>query len=353
MIEMIFTLDYEIYGSGTGSIIDLIYEPTEQLASLFRKWGSKFVLFAEVLELQKMEQCPKYDGINDVLAQVRELYDEGFEIGLHIHPQWCNALREANHWVLDMTEYNACTMPAARVKTIIAHAIEFMRKTLASPRFVPVSFRGGNWLLQPTATISSVLVEHGIRIDSSVFKGGCQKYFGLDYRHSLKNGYYWQFSDDVNEPDPAGQLFEVPIYSEMISSIAMLSAKRVGVQARNFTGGKTKTSFKKHLNRLFDFARFSYPCKLDFCRLSATEMKSMMDKIIQMDRQNPESYKPIVAIGHSKDLTDIASIEIFLSYLERMGIATTDFRNVFDKLQIGGIDTAPLRTSIIRQCGGV
>ena len=32
MIECIFTLDYEIYGNGTGALKDLVYEPAERLA---------------------------------------------------------------------------------------------------------------------------------------------------------------------------------------------------------------------------------------------------------------------------------------------------------------------------------
>ena len=33
MIECIFTLDYEIYGDGTGSLNELVYEPTDRSAA--------------------------------------------------------------------------------------------------------------------------------------------------------------------------------------------------------------------------------------------------------------------------------------------------------------------------------
>src|SRR4051812_4633060 len=36
MIECIFTIDYEIYGNGTGSLRDLVLEPAARLADLFR-----------------------------------------------------------------------------------------------------------------------------------------------------------------------------------------------------------------------------------------------------------------------------------------------------------------------------
>src|SRR6267142_2578118 len=47
MIECIFTLDYEIYGDGTGSLNELVYEPTERLRVVFEKRGVRFVSFVE------------------------------------------------------------------------------------------------------------------------------------------------------------------------------------------------------------------------------------------------------------------------------------------------------------------
>ena len=48
MIECIFTIDYEIYGNGTGALRDLVYQPARQLSELFRKWNGHFVNFVEV-----------------------------------------------------------------------------------------------------------------------------------------------------------------------------------------------------------------------------------------------------------------------------------------------------------------
>jgi len=55
MIECIFTLDYEIYGNGTGALGDLVYGPTERLRDIFRKWNAQFVAFVEVAEFEKIE----------------------------------------------------------------------------------------------------------------------------------------------------------------------------------------------------------------------------------------------------------------------------------------------------------
>ena len=52
MIECVFTLDYEIFGNGTGSLQELMYEPTKALTALFDQHHARFVLFVEVAELE-------------------------------------------------------------------------------------------------------------------------------------------------------------------------------------------------------------------------------------------------------------------------------------------------------------
>ena len=37
MIQCIFTIDYEIYGNGTGSLKELVYDPAKKLAAIFQK----------------------------------------------------------------------------------------------------------------------------------------------------------------------------------------------------------------------------------------------------------------------------------------------------------------------------
>ena len=45
MIECIFTIDYEIYGNGEGSLKELVYEPAEKLMAIFREMECAFRAF--------------------------------------------------------------------------------------------------------------------------------------------------------------------------------------------------------------------------------------------------------------------------------------------------------------------
>lgn len=326
MIECIFTLDYEIYGNGEGSLRELVYEPAERLMATFRKWNARFVAFVEVAELEMIEAEGADQAIDLVKQQIRQFHREGFELGLHLHPQWYNAEFKNGRWLLDYSEYNLCTLPKERIVQIVDRSIAYFRDVLGVPDFTPLSFRAGNWLFQPTKIVAKVLSERSIKVDSSVFKGGLQHQHKLDYRRALRNGYYWRFEDDVNVLHPHGALLELPIHTQMVPLWKMLTIKRIGMQRKSSSANQTG---KKRLYRLLDFLRFWHPLKFDFCRMKLDELTHMMDTVIREDQQNPTSYRPIVAIGHTKDLVDFETVESFLSYLGRKGIAVSTFEEVY------------------------
>ena len=329
MIECIFTVDYEIYGNGEGSLRELVYEPAESLKAVFRRWNASCVVFVEAAELEIIGSEGADTAIDLIEQQIREFHREGFEVGLHLHPQWYNARQKDAQWQLDYGEYNLCSLSLDRIDQIVDRSIAYLRKVLGAPGYNPLSFRAGNWLLQPTGAAAKSLAEHGIKVDSSVFKGGLQHQHNLDYRRSRKNGYYWTFSEDVNVPNPRGVLFEIPTFTKMVPIWKMFTAKRIGLQQK---GPANTQGRQKRLARLRDFSRFRHPMKLDFCRLTATEMIRMFDLEMERDRRKPALFRPIVAIGHTKDLVDLETVESFLSYLRRKGIPVSTFRDVYAKI---------------------
>lgn len=330
MIEFIFTIDYEIFGNGKGSLEELIYGPAKQLKAIFDKWNTRFVVFVEVAELEMIEANETDEAIDLVKHQVREFFGTGYEIGLHLHPQWYNARYENGKWFLDYSEYNLCIQPRERIIQIVDRSIGYLRRLLGAPDFTPLSFRAGNWLIQPTRTMAQVLYERGLKVDSSVFKGGRQHQHNLDFRPALKNGYFWPFADDVNVASPQGRLVEFPIYSTMVPIWKLLTTKRIGLQQKAPTNAP---SAPKKRFRLLDFLHFLYPLKLDFCRMTMEELKQMLDAEIRKDREDPTTFRPIVAIGHTKDLFDFETVEAFLGYLQKNGIRISDFRDVSRKVQ--------------------
>jgi hypothetical protein len=257
---------------------------------------------------------------------------DGFETGLHLHPQWCNAVYDDGKWVLDSSEYNLCTLSRSRIVEIVDRSIDYLRSLVASPQFTPVSFRAGNWLFQPTQPAAGVLAERGLLIDSSVFKGGFLHSHGLDYRRSSENGPYWNFKADVCAPDPSGPMIEVPIHVRMVPFWQMATSKR---RAFKSPLAASHQSFKQKVDRARDLFRLRYPLKLDFCRMTTDELTSVMGRLITEDRADRDTFRPVVTIGHTKDLFDYETIERFLTYLERNAVRVSTFVDVYPKLTNG------------------
>jgi hypothetical protein len=324
-------LDYEIYGNGVGSVRELVTGPTRELAAIFEEGGAKFVLFAEALEFAKMQDhgCP---GLEEVASQLRQLRHAGHEIGLHLHPWWAGATLRDGSWVFNLSERNICTLPEPRADEIVNEAINYLRRALAEPSYAPFSYRGGLWLMQPSAPMSLILARHGVRVDSSVFKGGRTRELGLDYRRALRNGSYWPFEDDVNVPDPEGCLTEVPIHTLMVPFWRMLSGKRLAIQKR----APSTPSGSPLRSRWRDFARWRYPLKFDFCRMTLKELVGVVHRATRRSESPHEQRAPIVAIGHSKDLTDFATIRSFLRYLSSEGVPVTTFHRAFGPSALEG-----------------
>jgi hypothetical protein len=328
MIECVFTVDYEIFGDGTGSTKELMYEPAQKMKSIFDQYGVPFVLFVEVAELEILERAGTDASIDLVKRQVQDFHHAGIEVGLHIHPQWYNARRQDGEWLVDFSEYNMCTFPEHRIAEIVDRGLAHLRRMLEIPDYTPLSYRAGALLFQPSQTIARVLAERGIKLDSSVYKGGMRQQPKLNYRAALKNGYYWRFDKDAATPDLHGILLEIPVYSKMVPAWKLLTKKRLGLEAGSAT---VKQTGKKIFSRLNDFIHFRRPLKFDFCSMGLDELTSMVDRVLKEDRKDPGTFRPIVAIGHTKELVDFETVKSFLAYLRSSKIKVSTFRDIYDR----------------------
>jgi len=330
MIECVFTVDYEIYGNGRGSLRDLVYEPAEKLRKIFRERGARFVVFPDVAELEMIDIHEADPCLGAVKTQLREFHAEGFDLGLHIHPWWYNAKRENEAWILVQEEYNLCTRSAESIGAIVDRAIGYLRALLGDTGFTPLSFRAGHLLFQPTQPLAGILSDRGVRLDSSVYRGGLWHRHKLDYRRAPKKDLYWRFGNEVSLPDPQGPMFEIPIYTRLVPVWKLLTAKRVGLQQ---TGGTTAQAGRKALGRTADFLRFRYPLKLDLGQMTRDELCGMTDKVLEDDRRDPSRFRPVVAIMHTKDPIDHNAVKTLLDRLETNRVTIATFAELEPKIR--------------------
>ena len=66
--------------------------------------------------------------------------------------------------------------------------------------------------------------------------------------------------------------------------------------------------------------------------MTLKELTSMMDRVIREDREDPASFRPVVAIGHTKDLSDPETVDAFLSYLHKHGLPVSTFESIYPSL---------------------
>jgi hypothetical protein len=329
MIYIIFTLDYEIFGNGTGSLEQHVFNPTVKLNKIFDQFGFKYVNFVEAAELIKIEEYSSDKKINDVVNQIKEMYLNGYEIALHIHPQWFNAAFLKRKWELDYNEYNLALLEPDKINAYLGSCISYLQNILNDSLYIPTSYRAGNWLIQPSQNISLALAERGIKIDSSVFRGGHQIFHSLDFRNYPKNLFYWNFLTDVMEPNSLGKIIEIPIYSEMVYFWKMYSPKRKKIHE----GMNKRKNLKYQLLSKLEIMRVKYPKKFDFTKMTFSEMKEMIDNIIRIDKDSSNILKPVVLIGHTKNLFDYKTIEKFLKYTTENNITVTTFREVIKEIE--------------------
>ena len=79
--------------------------------------------------------------------------------------------------------------------------------------------------------------------------------------------------------------------------------------------------------------RFRYPRKFDFCRMTLDELKTMLGRVIRQDEKEPEVYRPLVAIGHTKDLTDPGTVDGLLAFLKAQQISVATFEGIYPKVR--------------------
>jgi peptidoglycan/xylan/chitin deacetylase (PgdA/CDA1 family) len=334
MLELIFTLDYELYGDGSGNLKDCLIKPTNRLLDVFNRFGYPLVIFPEVLELEEIDEFKVDNSISEVKQQLRTIFAQGHEIGLHVHSWWAASKFISYGWQLNYEEANLCRLPRSRIEEILNQGLNYLRNLLDDPYFQPVAFRNGFWIMQPTREMALVLNKMKIKIDSTLFKGGKIRKYGIDYCPSLNNGYYWKFLDDVNLPQYDGVVWEIPIFTEMVPVWRMF--RRLIKNYKNQTYQKTEDykdrSAKKKMRPIADYFRIRYPRKIDYCFLDSREIIGIIKKLIMIDQKNRDEYKPIVLIGHSKNLVFLERVEAILEFVKQNDLKIVTFKEALKKI---------------------
>lgn len=314
--NLYFTLDYEIHGNGDGNPIDLMVEPTYRLMDMLERYGQRLTIMADVAEILCFKRYWQQIGrddfhVQEVEQQLCDAIRRGHDVQLHVHSSYFKAAWNGDHFDQCIEEYNMAALSYERITEMVSQSVKYLENLLQPVQsdYKVWLFRAANWSMMPTPTLYQVLAEHGITHDTSVYKGGCQGgNVCYDYRHAYDNLLtYRASSKDINLQDPAGDLWEMPIYTEMrpfwdfISPIRIFRMVRAKFHKHKHQS-QPQSATDKNDNRKLSLRSFfvKSPLKMDFNQVNSRGLIRMMKNIMRRAKREQIENLDVVLIGHSK-----------------------------------------------------
>jgi len=239
--NIFLTLDYELFfGSNSGTQEKSIIHPTNRLLKILDKHNVKASFFIDSGYIIKLdENRKKYDilekNYQKIIAQIKNLSDNGHDIQLHIHPHWEDSYFDGNKWIIDISRYRIHAFSEDEIDSIVCKYKKVLSDIVGDKVF---TFRAGGWCMQPFDKLATTLRKYNIWLDSTVFKGG--KNDSITHYFDFSNPptkSFWKFEDDPLVENENGFFTEIPISSYRVSPLffwKLAFVKKLG-------GGKHKT----------------------------------------------------------------------------------------------------------------
>lgn len=363
--HVVVSVDYEIFGNGEGDVRQHVTDPTERMAKLCEKFGAPLTVFFEVEEYLAFEKFRDalakqlgYDPAALIRAQIIDLAKRGHDIQLHLHPQWHRADYKNGKWILDRNKMTVDSLFETQEETTAYIAarkatIDEMLAEAGGRQEKVTVYRAGAFSAQPGSKLLPALAANGFVIDSSVVKGLVQPKehggSGLDYRKAPSAKEPWRVSRDVIEVDPAGPIWEVPIYSKMGRRFQQVTFRRLRAKfSKNIPQAQKddmvkKLGVKKNPVSILKFLAQPIPIKLDYHNQPPQTLVGWSKRAPASSNGNVDV---VVMIGHTKEHTDDLAFEKFLALTKQAGgLKVSGFGEIAELLRPklnGSARTAPV-----------
>jgi hypothetical protein len=338
MLNVIFTLDYEIHGNGEGDPYALMVEPTRRMMDLFERYNAKLTIMADVAEILKFKEYRERTGRDDfhyeaIADQLRQAIQRGHDVQLHLHSSYFNATFNGSRWEQDWSEYNLARLPPERLNQMVRSGKEYLENLLnaVDPRYECMAFRAANWAVSPSPNIVRALVNNGIRVETSVFKYGRREgIVSFDYSDAYSNLVPWTVDEnDICRRNGEGKLVESPIYCERRWIGAFLTHHRVRrvLMTRRHpitegyqNGGGEATDRPPLARRIIKKSSLlmrRHPWKADFNQCTGGQLSEALRRAARIHDPEGRERLPFVLIGHSKLFSPFneRSLEPFLRFV--------------------------------------
>ncbi len=328
MRTILLTLDYELYGNGSGDVFNHIIEPTKQLLTIADTYGVKYTIFFEVIEYWKIKEewdkgntmGYKEDPVFAIENQIRDAYRQGHDVQLHIHPQWVDAYWHNGRWIVNLEKWRLGSYVGEDENSLV-NLLKRSKQTLekllrpVNPNYRCIAMRAGGYNIQPSERIVEAMKEVGLIIDSSIYPGGKENGLLSNYDYSAidsTNGM-WRVGERL-EDSGSNDIWELPIVAfPMVRIKKFLTWERLrgflqnSQSAKESLDAKTSTTEKKSskLDKLRYFFKTEWQT-WDFCLFSPSQHKQFLKKITKLNRDK------FVLVGHPKSFSGCRGLKYLL-----------------------------------------
>ncbi len=212
--------DFEIMGNGLGNVADLQYLPSLALMNIAEKFGVKLTFMVDVahqLTLKKYCKHPEVKIQSKLWDEtVLLMIERGFDVQLHLHPQWVNSVYKDGYFHLTDV-WNIGRLLPEEQTALITDSVVYLESLLrpVRPEYDVCAFKGGAWGLQPSTHLMSELGKAGIHIIMGPRDGMLVKQQGLDYTGMEEKvlPYYPNHDDLTKIADAGGKSVVIPLQS--------------------------------------------------------------------------------------------------------------------------------------------
>jgi len=337
--------DWELRGDGSGCVNDLQYNNALKLMELYNRLKIKATFNIEVMQQLAFEKyADDYKEIKEQcdcwIKTIQIMGKKGFDIQLHVHPQWHNAFYNGKSWQLDK-KWNITSYPVELIEKFISDSIKYLNSKFKFARIV--SFRGCEWgVCCPSNPLFDILEKNGIKVDISVVNGlhFDNEHIKLDYTNldSPYLPYYPDYDDARKISKRKTGIIEIPTQSYIkdwkfifkktlwkllpnrISSEVNNTKRRPNVNAHHSKGPGSR--------KFFGAMNSTRHIIMDISNLDIYSMIIGFDIVIKRAlKVKNAGIVPLVFVSHTKDLNydKLWAIEKSIKFIKKKFINNIKF----------------------------
>lgn len=330
-IAIITSLDYELFGDGTGLVEREQIIPTAHFANIYDLYGAKLTI---MFEYGQYTAYSRYSDKNARLAednrrieeQLISLVKRGHDVQLHYHAQWFNAVykEQSESFEVDLRNIDISSLAYEDMLSVLKEGKAFLEALLTPYKsdYECIGFRTGSWAVRDENKLLTALKECGFKADSSVVANTKfeSEQVNFEYMNCPHHYHYWYIDKLLSKEGSTKNFVEIPPYTKK-NRFAFLKY----FNAKHFLSKKIVSSFYTTKISEKNFSVFQKMKKIitrdyymaDFNTMTYKTLIQMVEEVLYDTKFSDEEYIPIMFIAHPKTTYNVDDLHLFFQYLEK------------------------------------